>query len=631
MKLEKTIAFFGADSTCNEEINALSGFCEEANKEGWNVLIFNSLRNTPDDNWSLTFDGGIFKLADLEAFSCVIIGQNAMINIADISTRIIKTCNEKSIPVISLGVPVKECYSAVFSNTDCVEFVVDHLIEKHGCKTFNLIAGIKDNDFSNQRIESFKRSLRKHNLSFDENRLHYGFFWEGGAKEAFNQFLESGLEFPDAFVCCNDVMAMTICSELRQKGYKVPEDVIVTGYDGVEAEKYHSPRLTTVKCDCNVLGKKTYEYFKKIINGENPEKLMILEPTMIFSESCGCKNTADRPDSNYAFEVMGQFGEIRHTTNIIHHFATLASESESVLDFRNILPDKNHFGGEYWFVLNDDFTTITNNVSYNSENPFSKRMKVLFDSTKSQNEELEEIDKEELLPHIQDVFARGMKSIVFMNLFFNKESIGYMAVPYGGLQSKNQLMSAERLCQLVSQTFAYTRNLQKLEFLNYNDLMTGIHNRRGFYHFFTSQVEKSLNSNRYMILHSIDMDGLKYINDTFGHKEGDFAIKTLAQGLVAAGNDTLIAARFGGDEFVAVEFAEENEALDKNQFQQKLLTYLENINKTSGKPYIISCSIGSHGTVFPPLMNVDQIIAVADELMYSEKSHKKRSVSRIPR
>ena len=213
--------------------------------------------------------------------------------------------------------------------------------------------------------------------------------------------------------------------------------------------------------------------------------------------------------------------------------------------------------------------------------------------------------------------------------FFNKESIGYVAVPYWGIQTKIQLITAERLCQYLSQTFAYTRNRQKLEFLNFNDLMTGIHNRRGFYHFFAIQVEKRLNTKGYMILHSIDMDGLKYINDTFGHKEGDFAIKTLAQGLLAAGNDTLIAARFGGDEFVAVEFIEEGEVKSGTQFREKLLEYLGRINQTSGKEYKIGCSIGSHSTEFPPLMNVDQIIAVADELMYSEKSHKKRSSPRL--
>lgn len=628
MILERTIAFLGAESTSNEEINALSGICEEANKEGWNVLVFNCLRNTPN-NKELFFNGGIFKLADLEAYSGVIIGQNAMVNMPEICQEIINNCHKKSIPVVSLGVPVKDCHSAVFSNTDCVEFVVDHLIEKHGCKTFNLIAGIKDNDFSNQRIDSFKRSLEKHNLPFEENRLHYGYFWEGGAKEAFYQFLESGLELPDAFVCCNDIMAMTICSELRNKGYRIPEDVIVTGYDGIEAERYHSPRLTTVQCDCNNLGKVTFDYFKKIVNGENPEKLIVLEPTMIFSESCGCKDIAEKPGSNYAFEVMGQFGEIRQSTNVMNAFATLASASESFQDFKHILPDKYLFGGEYWIILNDEFLSITKENSYNAENPFSKNMKVFYNSMDPDNETFNNIAKEELLPNLQEILNSGKRTLVFMNLYFNNESIGYIAVPYWGIQFKNRLMTAERLSQFLSQTFAYTRTRQKLEFLNYNDLMTGIHNRRGFYHFFTAQVEKRLNTNGYMILYSIDMDGLKYINDTFGHKEGDFAIKSLAQGLLAAGNSSLIAARFGGDEFVAVEFVEEKEAASGTRFKEKLFTYLENINQTSGKPYKIGCSIGSHCTEFPPEKNVDQIIAIADELMYNEKSHKKRSTSRL--
>ena len=153
-------------------------------------------------------------------------------------------------------------------------------------------------------------------------------------------------------------------------------------------------------------------------------------------------------------------------------------------------------------------------------------------------------------------------------------------------------------------------------------MMTGIYNRRGFYHFFAENIEKRINTKCSLIIHSIDMDGLKTINDTYGHKEGDYAISVLAQGLIKSGNETVIAARFGGDEFVTVEFTENGQEPDINSFRKNLQEYLNTVNVHSGKPYKISCSVGSHSTLFPPNMNVDQIIAEADKLMYDEKSKK---------
>ena len=68
---------------------------------------------------------------------------------------------------------------------------------------------------------------------------------------------------------------------------------------------------------------------------------------------------------------------------------------------------------------------------------------------------------------------------------------------------------------------------------------------------------------------------------------------------------------------------------DEFELKKNLLEYLYNANNNSGKPYKIGCSIGSHSTDFPPSKDVDQIIAIADELMYSEKSKKKRSTARL--
>ena len=247
IKKDKTIAIFTVTSSANNEKEIVSGICTTARNIGWTALIFNGQYNFVLDNTPV-LDTNVYKLFNPDTVSGVLITPNLMFK-TEISTKLIKICNENKLPVFSVGFKTPLCHSFIYDNTDCQEQLVDHLIEKHGCKVLNMVAGVKNNEFSDSRIKAFKNSLKKHKLEFDERRLCYGEFWEGPTKREIEYFLSLNLPLPDAFVCCNDVMAMTVCTTLNKYGYKVPEDVLVTGYDGIEFEQYSNPRLTTAKCN----------------------------------------------------------------------------------------------------------------------------------------------------------------------------------------------------------------------------------------------------------------------------------------------------------------------------------------------------------------------------------------------
>lgn len=626
------IAFFGFETSTNDERNALAGISEAANKAGWNVFIFNALKNfTNETKDSLILDNNIFKLVNYDLISGVIVGQNIMAPYPQIGEQLIAICKEKNIPVVSMGVFTESCPSYIFNNSDCLEQIVDHLIEQHNCKTFALMAGAPDNDFSLQRENAFKNSLKRHNIEFNSDYLFYGYFWEGSTVNEMNRFFQSGLPLPDAFVCCNDVMAMTVCEELKKHDYDIPKDVIVSGYDGLDAERFYSPRITTAKCDIQNMGRETFNYLLKLINNEPVQKHNQLYPNLVFSESCGCIPTTIRKESRFAFEAMGMIGEFRHTNELLHNFSTSASSYEKLTDIKKIIPHNIFQVGDLWILLNKDFLNIQSDAEYTLEKPFDDVMIPFYSMQKYESiENNEPIKKEELIPSLKEYLQNEPKTLLIMDLYFADKSIGYMVLPYSIWNGANQLNTAERFAQTLSQNLSLLRNNERVDFLIYNDLMTGIHNRRGFYHNFALEIKNRLANKCFLVLHSIDMDSLKYINDTFGHKEGDFAIITLAEGIVQAGSKSLIAARFGGDEFVAAEFTENDENVETTiqNFRSKLFKFLESINSKSGKPYRVDCSIGSHSTVFPPNMQVDQIIAQADELMYSEKSTKKRHARR---
>lgn len=135
---------------------------------------------------------------------------------------------------------------------------------------------------------------------------------------------------------------------------------------------------------------------------------------------------------------------------------------------------------------------------------------------------------------------------------------------------------------------------KSIEKISENDYLTGIYNRNGFYKQLSWLQRK--NAGRNFTVASIDLDGLKNINDHYGHDEGDFAISSVADAIRSIPIDDKICGRFGGDEFVvcAVTSAAENISDGaEGIIRQHVENFLACLNKNHVKPYPITASIGT--------------------------------------
>jgi diguanylate cyclase (GGDEF)-like protein len=156
----------------------------------------------------------------------------------------------------------------------------------------------------------------------------------------------------------------------------------------------------------------------------------------------------------------------------------------------------------------------------------------------------------------------------------------------------------------------------ELRELALKDELTGLHNRRGFYALAENQCKVAFRSGRGMLLFFIDVDGLKEINDSLGHAEGDRALKRTAEILKKTFRDSDIVARLGGDEFavLAIEASGHSEAT----ITARLHRYVQAANV--GEPRCgISISVGvarfDHRNPVPITELMDQ----ADKAMYEQK------------
>jgi len=153
------------------------------------------------------------------------------------------------------------------------------------------------------------------------------------------------------------------------------------------------------------------------------------------------------------------------------------------------------------------------------------------------------------------------------------------------------------------------------------DELTGLYNRRGFMALAERQLKLGRRSGRGMLLFLMDVDRLKQINDSFGHFEGDHALKRTADALEETFRDSDVVARLGGDEFavLAIEASGHSEATIKT----RLFECLKSVS-TEESRYEISLSLGLARFDAGSCTSIGELMVKADQAMYEQKRRRSR-------
>jgi diguanylate cyclase (GGDEF)-like protein len=161
------------------------------------------------------------------------------------------------------------------------------------------------------------------------------------------------------------------------------------------------------------------------------------------------------------------------------------------------------------------------------------------------------------------------------------------------------------------------RVLEELRNLSLSDELTGLYNRRGFFILAEQQIKIATRTRRGMLLVSADLDGLKGINDRFGHHEGDRALVDAAQILRQSFRESDILSRIGGDEFVVL--VTEKPEINPDVLFRRLKDNLEVYNRPVKRPYPFYISMGV--ATFDPQnpVSINELLVQADKSMYRNK------------
>jgi len=167
------------------------------------------------------------------------------------------------------------------------------------------------------------------------------------------------------------------------------------------------------------------------------------------------------------------------------------------------------------------------------------------------------------------------------------------------------------------------RSEEELRTLSFIDELTGLYNRRGFLIIGAKQAKISKRTKENMLLMFVDLDGMKWINDSFGHAEGDIALLETAQVLKDTFRESDIIGRLGGDEFAVLATLTNNS--NASSINARLDQQLDKLNRRGSNRYKLTLSTGTIDYGPDETASIKEMLDRADKLMYMHKISKERS------
>lgn len=628
----KLIAVCSADNCTEYNTHFLKALYDEANHFSFKILFFTCFSSLYKAEKHDRGEGYIFHLINYDIIDGIIMLSETIKN-EETRQKIAKRAMEKKIPVVSIEHPIDGCYNIMYDYNNTVRSLIEHLIVDHHYTRINFIAGLEGNSFSEDRLQIYREVLTKHNIPVESERIGYGEFWGTPTIAVLDRFVKSSLPFPEVIVCANDIMAITTIHYLMDAGYRVPEDVAVTGFDGIEEALEHVPPITTVQYDYEETTRHAYQILQDIFHGETPPQTSHISSKIIYGTTCGCTECSRQ---NYNYNILArrlyerlashhQFNEIQ-----IAMAADLTDNDNLQGIFTKLKRYGDTFGtSKFWLCIVNDFSNETEELSdilsktnIPKRNSYSSRMDVMLSCINEHWQETTDFDTADLLPNLEQLLTEN-NNLMFLPLHVLEHTIGYTAIVYDpltvNLSFLYQLLM--NICNALETTKIRQQQqhiITTLENKYIHDPMTGLYNRRGFYQNVQPLYENCIKNQQPILIASVDLNGLKHINDTYGHSDGDIAISTIGQALSQVTSENLTCARFGGDEFVVACTISDPE--DASLFRRQIQDYLDRFNTESKKPYEVSASIGIVHVTPTNDTALDDLIKYADEVMYEEKA-----------
>lgn len=641
MKQRKNIALLTALPESIHGRRIMTGIISQCEKYGYNVCVFGAMTYLELEWESYRVgEANIFDLANFGKLDGVILDTAQLIGDHSGATirRICERLKEHpEIPAVALELPIEGLPTIENRNEDIIREICRHIIEHHGKKKICILTGPKGNAAADSRLEILLDEIEKHGLTVEPEHIIYGDFWYFSGDKLADDLISGAISMPEAVICTGDHMALGLIDKLDKNGIKVPDDLIVIGFEATEEGATNRITLSSYEANDTNSAANAVDYIRRIIE---PDAEILPYETNISQKfhpamSCGCEPDYLRSartlqhalymqSRNYADpEILNQIDiGFLMESYILEHFTASQTPDECMTQIFGSTYLLNPFLN-YYLCLTENWLDIGQDIMHG----YPKKMKIAVSQstvggkTFCTDEPLVVFDTEQMLPAL---FEESEKPSVyyFSAVHFNGKALGYSVLQRDIHNTFHLNLVYRNWLRFVNNALEMIRSKKRLQMLSVRDEMTGLYNRRGMYTELERMIHEADEDSRLFVC-VIDMDGLKYINDTFGHTEGDFGIRFVSTAVLEVKRKNEISVRAGGDEFYLIGVGHYSED-DMQKRIDEFTALMERKNCDYEKPYKVTASIGAALRKMDRSINVEDVICEADERMYQYKVSRKR-------
>ncbi len=640
MKKRKLIGLITAVPESTHAKRVFKGVFKQCEKYGYDVAVFSPLAhlstmytNYRDGEWNI-FELMNFDLLDAVLVDCVSLVEDNTSEFKDrIQHKLEKECTK---PVVAIGMSLGN-YPMVESDDGPVfRSITEHILDVHKRTDIYFMSGPEENEVSGVRAGAFQEVMQERGLSTD-GRIIYGDFWYTSGAALADRLVAGELAMPEAVICANDYMAIGLANRLRENDIRIPEDLIITGFDASQEAALNHISVTSFDSRTAKAAADAVDIARKMIDAG--AELLPYDDTDVnylhAGMSCGCAPDfihSARSFKDTFYYLHYDYGQKDRLDNIDIGMLMEGNVSEEIAaaetqhECMATICSKTFLARPYlyyYLCLKEDWLDL-DSVTVSG---YPERMKtVAITNTVGEVDYAEADDPivfetKLMLPQMFEEHDEP-RVYYFSAVHVQEVALGYSVLCRTLREPQKQGVVYRNWLRSVSSALETVRVKNRLKMLSIYDEMTGAYNRRGMKMMLERMCKEAKEGDSFFAA-VIDMDELKFINDNFGHSEGDFGIRLVCKAAMAVSRVGEICVRAGGDEFYILGIGQ----YGADEIQQRIERFTKSMEAAahdSAKSYPIMGSMGCAIAPFDKNLQIESVINAADVEMYRSKVERKK-------
>lgn len=614
----KTIGLFVCKTTEYFQRIVCKAMAEEAEQAGYNLIIFSTFGEYDNNSEYITGESNLLEIPCYEKLNAVVLLLDTF-DIPGMEEKLLHQLKERiTCPVISIRKKQEGCINILSHDKEEVSRMVEHMIDVHRAKKIYYLSGPAHMYDIVSREEGFRETVVRRGLDFDESYIYPGNLWYDVGGRAVDYFLSLPGSLPDAILCANDYMAVSVCEELNRRNIRVPGDIRIAGFDDVAEAREICPQITTVQVRPEDFAVRAMEVIRQYDRGEKLAEAYWIDSQNQYRSSCGCGHS----DSNLVTMFQQLLENNRRLIHLGKQNTFMVFRMESITQYEE-LPDligrfiEGNEGVENFFICLNGENRFENQSDEGK--PFTNDMVLTIHAHYNDMHEIEvdmpgeTFDRCQLLPVS---YQKDAPQIYYVNpMHYKEHCFGYSLIAFEHHQFcecgdfyQSFIVNLSSVLQAIwLQKHIRQLNEENSHLLRY-ERETDIYNKYGFLEEMSKWVRSAYEKKYSLAFLCITINNLQEIMEHYGWSEKDIAVASVVAAIRKAitGYKESIIGRIGENEIYVVGKNQTKEEL--KEIEKQIITTVNRMNLELDKEYLIEISSGRQVQKMKQFLGVEECI-----------------------